>query len=258
VRRRTRLAILGFFLTPGCLVPSHESFETPLDTVRTFQSRLARDDEFGEYQCMARSAKEELGLTQQQWSAARGQLLAGIGCIGRFVLGRNSLEDNVVGGGPEGGRLRLDCELAGTGVSLLIEPEATLLLPDPGVDGGVAACPLAAREFGVEAGVMRIEPEIRSALADQLERDGVTWAELTTRWKLAWVEARDVKAGKAPEAPEPAPTLTIRDAIGFRVLSRSLGAARVRLDLRWPPRSDGATGHDSGARRVRWETPSGR
>src|SRR5262245_57530458 len=115
VRDRTVLALLSAFLTflaPGCLVAPHDSFATPQDTVMTFQSAYARGDEFKEYDCFAHELNAENGvqITQQAWSTLRGQVFAPLGTIGRFVLRRNSLEDNLVGGTRDGGQARLAYE----------------------------------------------------------------------------------------------------------------------------------------------------
>lgn len=75
--RAARLGPLLLLLlaAAGCRCPApRESFETPLDTLATWQARLCRDDPQGEYACLARSFQLGLGGFETYY-AARTALL---------------------------------------------------------------------------------------------------------------------------------------------------------------------------------------
>ncbi|MBM4013888.1 MAG: hypothetical protein FJ293_02855, partial [Planctomycetes bacterium] len=98
MRERTSTVMLSAFLTAGCVVAHPTDYSTPDAAVATFQSAFARDDEFAEYDCLARELKLA-GATQQAWSLERARLFEPFGALGRFVLRRNDLGDNVVARG---------------------------------------------------------------------------------------------------------------------------------------------------------------
>ena len=228
MRPRTLVALLSVFLTPGCLLDYDRSFATPEATVATFQTAFAHDDEFTEYDCFARAAKDA-GLTQQAWSTARSQLFEPLGAPGRFVLRRNDLVDNLVArdvtayppllesvvaavnGGDrdvEAGAMALEYELFGHGLRLHLVPETTLLLPDP-ADGQQGKPPRAFRldaqnaklvalpEHGRRALVVTVA--LPAAIAQRCAAEGVAWVRIERHWKLIAPEV--IEASDRPPLP---------------------------------------------------------
>jgi hypothetical protein len=254
VRRRTLLALPSAFLAiaalPGCIVPSRRAFETPQDAVLSFQSAFARDDEFGEYDCFARGMKQREGLTQQAWSVARGAIFEPLGSIGRFVLRRNSLEDNLLGGTREEGRARLAYALLGRGLEVDLVAETVLRLPDLR-DGSVASFPIDGLGDGEAGGgaatwVARIDAP--AELASLYLAQGAAWAERLRHWKVDGVRAtREEPEGVAalPPPAESRDALVRVEAIRPTRVGRSLGVVRLQFEL---PLEGGR------ADRVRWET----
>jgi hypothetical protein len=226
VRHRTAVALaLSVFLTPGCLVARHEGFESPESTVATFQSAFARDDEFAEYDCFAHEVKAA-GLTQQQWSTARGIAFEPLGAMGRFVLRRNDLSDNLVAravaqprallddlrrrGSAEPARdITLDYELFGHGVRVGAVAETTLVLPDRA--GGPARAFVLHRgnativgASGTTPATLVVELPLPQAVATALAAEGVASLRIERRWKLLPPEVIE-DADRPPLAPrEPA------------------------------------------------------
>jgi len=245
VRPRTLLALLSAFLTngvlSGCLVAPHDSFDTPQDTVLTFQSAFARGDEFKEYDCFAREMKEQQGLTQQVWSTARTTVFEPLGAMGRCVLKRNSLEDNLVGGALERERADLVYALLGHGMEVSLVPEAVLLLPNP-VDRREDAWTLGKDRAYVDDHGLRafVAPtfvavvDVPKAVAAEYLARGLPWAELRNQWKILTVEAQaDSKEAPAPLPPMPPSRLRTIDTGSIRVtrLRDSLGSVRLKLEF---------------------------
>jgi len=233
-------AFLATGALSGCLVPPHHGFETPEDAVLTFQSAFARDDEFREYDCLARSASGAR-VTQQAWSTARGQIFAPLGAVGRFVLRRNSLADNLVGGTRDAERARLVYELADHALEVELLPEAAFVLPDPRT-GGDAAFTLSAETAFVrrdEAGTATFAVLVGAPaeLARRYEEGCAPWAELVNQWKIAGVAALPSSSagpGEPRRLPPPLPprTTTIRvDAIRPTRTGASLGTVTLCFEL---------------------------
>jgi hypothetical protein len=226
VRHRTAVALaLSVFLTPGCLVARHEGFESPESTVATFQSAFARDDEFAEYDSFAYEVKAA-GLTQQQWSTARGIAFEPLGATGRFVLRRNDLADNLVAcaaakprallddlrrrrGGEPLKDVTLDYELFGHGVRVSAVAETTLILPDRA--GGPARAYVLHRGNATIAGATETAPAtlivelpLPAAVATALAAEGVASLRIERRWKLLPPEVIE-DADREPLAPRELP-----------------------------------------------------
>ena len=255
VRPRTSIALPSAFLTAmtlsGCLVPHHDSFATPEDTVLTFQSAFARDDEFKEYDCFAVAMKRQHGLDQQKWSLARGEILKPLGSVGEFVLRRNSLEDNLVGGtrGPK--TTKLAYSIFGTELEVELEPEAVLVLPgtEPGTERAWTVDERAA--FVDDTSRLVIIIEVSRELASSWTTDGVPWAELRHHWKVLSIAAIEEEAKPSeplpPVAPERVQTLKVGRIVPMR-LRESLGVVRLRFELPlhdgsgciviWPPQME--------------------
>jgi len=240
VRPRTLLALLTAPLATGCLVPRHDGFTTPQEAVLTFQSAYARDDEFREYDCLSRTMKEEQGLTQQIWSTARDRVFEPLGPLGRFVLRRNSLADNLVGGVRAENGVRLAYSVAGRRFDVRVEPEATFVLPDPAA-GNAVGWPLTKETAFVDGVRFVVVIEVAQGSAAAMEAEGVPWALLENRWKIAGVSAEEERAATGTLEPLPAPnTRTIRvAAIRPERLGAALGVARLRFVL---PLDDGRGG----------------
>ena len=63
-------------LAAGCACPSPPTrYDTPVDTLRTWQARLCADDPQGEYACLAASMKRRLQQGFENYYAAREALL---------------------------------------------------------------------------------------------------------------------------------------------------------------------------------------
>jgi len=251
VRPRTLLALASAFLTSslsGCLVAPHDSFATPQDTVLTFQSAFARDDQFKEYDCFAREMKEEHGLTQQVWSAGRSTAFEPLGWLGRFVLRRNSLDDNLVGGTLERDHAKLVYSLFGHGMEVELVAEAVLVLPDP-IEAHDDVWTLGReRAFVDDHGSLAAAPptfvaivDLPRAVAEAYLAKGIPWAELRSQWKLRSVAGLAEKQEAPPLelAPTPPPPHELEiPAIRVTKAGGSLGTIRLRLVLPLP--SDGA------------------
>lgn len=257
VRPRTSFALPSAFLTAmtlsGCLVPHHDSFATPEDTVLTFQSAFARDDEFKEYDCFAVAMKRQHGLDQQKWSLARGEILKPLGSLGEFVLRRNSLEDNLVGGTRGAKTTKLAYSMFGTELEVELEPEAVLVFPgtEPGTERAWTVDERAA--FVDDGSDLVVVIETSRELASTWTTEGVPWVELRHHWKVLSI------AALAEDAPAPSPlpsvepervqTLKVGRIVPMR-LRESLGVVRLRFELPlvdhsgpgclliWPPRPE--------------------
>jgi hypothetical protein len=124
--RRARSAAAGAWwlaiplLLSGCLVAEHRSFETPLDTVRTFQSAFARGEETDEYQCLSSALRARVG-GMQGFGLFREKLA--LGSVETFVLARNDLQDNLAGRLESAAGTELWFELFGQDVGIALVPE---------------------------------------------------------------------------------------------------------------------------------------
>jgi hypothetical protein len=249
VHRRTALALLSVSWTTaplaGCLVPPHDDFGTPQDAVLTFQSAFARDDEFKEYDCLAREMKSSFDppLTQQMWSTARTRIFEPLGAIGRCVLRRNSLEDNLLGGAVAPARARLVYSLFGNELEVELAAEPVFTLPDPR-SGGETAFPISrdsasgsgfvVRGDEIGASTLVVVIEAPAELARRLLQDGVAWAALGERWKIAGVRTLDEPPAELSPLPPPdaVETKELRVPTLRPVrLGGSLGVVRLRFEL---------------------------
>jgi len=78
----------------ACKVEDHDSFDTPTDTLRTFQAKLARDEPKDEYTCLSERFKDQInGLFG--YMTVRDQVLDQQ-TLERFLISRNDLRDNIV------------------------------------------------------------------------------------------------------------------------------------------------------------------
>ena len=278
MRHRTAVALaLSAFLTPGCLVSRHEGFESPESTVATFQSAFARDDEFAEYDCFAHEVKAA-GLTQQQWSTARGIAFDPLGPFGRFVLRRNDLADNLVArdaaeprallddvrrrrGGEPSLDMTLDYELCGHGVRVGAVAETTLILPDRA--GGPARAFVLHRgnatvvgAAGAEPAALVVELPLPQAVATELAAEGAASLRIERRWKLLPPEVIE-DADREPLAPrEPAAPrrhferLADRAALVPKLGAPSVGVVPARFTL---PIRDGRAALAPEIDEIAWE-----
>jgi hypothetical protein len=256
VRQRTRLALPFVFLTSGCLVAAPKSFQTPQETVLTFQWAFAHDDELLEYDCFARELKVEQGLDQQKWSLARGLVFDSFGAVGRFVLRRNSLEDNLVTASADGRVARLDYRMFGHELTVALVPELVMVLLGEGE-----------RELG------RMAPHLESATTASLLFRGELWSEshdldhdvvaleLRREWKIREILP---PADTRPPLPLPAPSRpgelrVVRGDAPPRIetLGGGLGVQRVRVKLATTAELSGAATESALAWRLaaplRWE-----
>ncbi|MSR46051.1 MAG: hypothetical protein EXS13_03125 [Planctomycetes bacterium] len=263
MRLRTRLALLSAFLTSACVVCHPTDYSTPEATVATFQSAFAHDDEFAEYDCFARNVKAQ-GLTQQAWSLERARLFAPFGAVGRFVLRRNDLGDNVVGrlaparppllaglpiesaGVVPGETARtpptLDYVLHGHGLRLAFELEPTLLLFAAEGDDARAFpldrtnCVVAIAPLG-RAGRLVVDLGLPAAVAAKLAVRGAARIALVRRFKLALPTAIDAtNAPTLKTEPAPAPLRRTLDATDLApsLGATELGVTRARFSLPLP------------------------
>jgi len=278
VRHRTAVALaLSVFLTPGCLVARHEGFESPESTVATFQSAFARDDEFAEYACFATEVKAA-GLTQQQWSTARGVAFEPLGALGRFVLRRNDLADNLVAraaaprrallddvrrrrGDEPAKDVTLDYEVFGHGVRVGAVAETTLILPDRA--GGPARAFVLHRGNATVVGAtdgapasLVVELPLPSAVATALAAEGVPSLRIERRWKLLPPEVIE-DADREPLAPQEAAAprrhferLADRGALVPKLGTPSFGVVPARFTL---PIRDGRAALAPEIDEITWE-----
>ncbi|MBL8841431.1 MAG: hypothetical protein JNL90_07875 [Planctomycetes bacterium] len=258
MRCRTFLALPSVLLTTGCLVARSEGFATPQQTVATFQSAYARDEEFLEYDCFASELKEQ-GLTQQAWSTARGPLFAPLGALGRSALRRNELADNLVarsgdlppsvlallprrgvGGAlpPPEAELSLDYEIHSHGLRVRVVAEPTLLVPSPD-RGPSRAFVLGPRNAWVErhgddAATLHVTLGMPAEVAARIARDGVPWLLLERRYKLALpelTEPRELPNLPPERASAPARRRERPARLEPRLGESSLGVTEVRFAL---------------------------
>jgi hypothetical protein len=112
----------------ACRVEDHESFETPTDTLLTFQAKLARDDPKLEYTCLSERFKLRcnglLGYLTVRDRVLDQQTLE------RFLLVRNDLRDNIVSQqfSPDDRSARMKVEVWGTAIDFLFRKEVLLRL----------------------------------------------------------------------------------------------------------------------------------
>jgi hypothetical protein len=264
VRERTSTFVLSAFLTAGCVVARPTDFGTPEAAVATFQSAFARDDEFAEYDCLAQSLKRA-GATQQAWSLERGRLFEPFGALGRFVLRRNDLADNVIArdirrASPlfsglsvgSSGRVEdrappsiptIDYRIFGRGLRVGFAVEPTLLLecggatPARAFPFGPANARIAVSPIGGE-GRLEVELPLPAALASELSRSGASALVVCRRYKL--VLPVEIEPGDAPWSPPSAAVPPTRRRVSapalIPVLGRTeLGVTRARFALPLPP-----------------------
>ncbi len=259
MRRRTPFVLSFVLLTTGCIVPRSEGFATPQQTVATFQSAYARDDEFLEYDCFAAELKAQ-GLTQQAWSTARGPLFAPLGLAGRSLLRRNELADNlvaVVGSPPTcvlaslprratngsfvprpEADLALDYEICGHGLRVKLLAEATLIVPAP--DGAAPRAYVLGRSNsllvlgGGDGAVLHVDVGVPADVATKLVADGAAWLRLERRFKLALPEVIDV-GDRPPLRGPPSPPRAHRHATYAKLRPKpgptAFGVTRIEFTL---------------------------
>ena len=75
-RHRTLAALLALLLFPACgCPPLKESYDSPTDTLLTWQAQLCRDNVEAEYRCMSRDFKRSMG-GHANYHAGRQLMLA--------------------------------------------------------------------------------------------------------------------------------------------------------------------------------------
>jgi len=234
------LLALALLASSGCIVPKHESMATAPDAVLTFQSKLARDDVEGELACFSQRFREQSGgLSLQGYATLRDRFLAPLGGFGRFVLRRNSLDDNLVAvEGGDGLHLRLVYSLFGHAFEVAAAAEARFTFPDP--DGVATGAPLARGAASLEprgAAPRRLAVEwnMPAEAARRLVATGLAWAEVGNEWRLEGLTPLEEtpKDGEPPavHAATGAVRVVSRAPLPVREIGSSFGSVRLRVEL---------------------------
>jgi len=235
---RRALALFGALATTGCLVPPHDDFTSPQDAVLTFQSRFARDDVAGEVGCFSQEFRAQNGVSLPVYATVRDRLLEPLGVLGRFVLRRNSLEDNLAGGDVGVHGVQLVYSLAGHAFEVTAVPETVFRFPDP--TGGEPFTPALAadrcrieRDQDAAADRIVVVVQVPEAAARAMLEHGLPWAELENQWRLEMLRPLGELPAVAP-LPErshggtralPVPALRVV------LLFTAFGAAQMRVEL---------------------------
>jgi hypothetical protein len=182
--------------------------DTAPDAVLTFQSRFARDDVAGELACFSQRFRDQSGgLSLQGYATLRDRFLAPLGWLGRFVLRRDSLEDNLVGvDGDDALRVRLVYSLFGHVFEVDAVPEARFSFPDPA--GERVDAPLAIKSVRLEPRgasppqLLVLEWNMPAEAAHRLVEMGLAWAEVGNEWKPGGPDAasRSCRRSRCPPA----------------------------------------------------------
>jgi hypothetical protein len=266
------LLAITLLLASGCLVPKNTGMDTAPDAVLTFQSKFARDDVAGELACFSQRFRDQSGgLSLQGYATLRDRFLAPLGWLGRFVLRRDSLEDNLVGiDGADGLRVRLVYSLFGRVFEVEAVPEARFWFPDPA--GERADAPLASSSVWLEPRgasppqSLVLEWNMPAEAAHRLVETGLAWAEVGNEWKLEGLTPLDElpKVDPPPAAPAAGPPRVIRVAkLPVRAAGSTFGSVRLHVELELGDAGacvrtmrDGSllVANGAGAPRLRWET----
>lgn len=227
-------------VSTACVVPVHDDFRTPQDAVLTFQSRFARDDVAGERDCFSQRFIEQNGASLQVYATVRDRFLAPLGTLGRFILRRNSLVDNLEGGEVSELHARLVYSLFGHAFEIVASREAAFRFPDP-VSGAMTTAPLRsdwARLFtGATPAESRlyVKVQVPAETAQALVAHGLPWAELVNGWKLEIVAPLEGTGAVKPIPEVPAGEMRpiAVDALRVHELKDEslFGAVRLRVEL---------------------------
>jgi hypothetical protein len=234
------LALCLVLFTTACLVPKRDDFSTPESAVLTFQSKFARDDVAAELDCFSERFREQSGASLQVYVTVRDRFLDPLGWFGRFVLCRDSLEDNLEGGEVNELHARLVYSLAGHAFEITATREAAFRFPDP-ASGATLNAPLtgetaslASDRGGAGGGAtLFVKINVSSEAAALLLEHGLPSAELVNGWKLEQVAPVEGKPSVKPLPPSVAGTTReVRvEALRVTEVRRLLGAVQLRVEL---------------------------
>ncbi len=188
--RPTIAALIGSaFLLVGCSCPPLEpQFETPRDTLTTWQAAFCHDDGELEYETLSRSYRNEMG-GYEIYNAARTYLQTDKPLFA-WLLKHSDLEAAVVDErfSPDGTRARLTLERAGQSITIEFEREALVVveLDDGTVQQRMVPIPL--HELLLSDGrAWAIAPQESPRLSEEDlgQVRSVTW---TSPWRIAFID----------------------------------------------------------------------
>ena len=176
-----RALLLGLLAlsTTACKVSHETGYDSPMDTVLTFQSAFADHNPDLEYLCLAASLKQSTS-GREGYILMRDRFFEPLGSIGRWVLRRNSLEDNLVGARDEAGGVMLGFEIVDRGFGLSLTREDVLVIHLR--DGGE---PLTGVPSILARGDQwRVNTEVSSGGLARMKKTGIEFLTLRGRWKI--------------------------------------------------------------------------
>lgn len=171
---------LWLLFTTGCLVAEHRSYETPLDTAQSFQSAFARDDEVGEYHCLSLQRQEAVSL--QGYGTLHDQLFEPLGPLGRSILKRNSLRDNVCAQRSQQQRKTLWFCVFGQTLEVAFRREPLLRL-HAGAAAETVEAPITTPPRPSRAGIL-VSLSLPMRFVERLHAEGLSQVEWFHHWKI--------------------------------------------------------------------------
>lgn len=216
---KTLLSALLLALT-GCLVPEHQSLDTPLETVLSFQSAYARGEDIAEYRCLSTGLAQRIGGVRG-FSLFHEQLSPGF--LARFVLRHNSLEDNLAAEEAAGDARQLWFEVLGQTLGIELIPEWLVVFETAAED------PVGASTFGdwrlrLQEGKPHLEIPLQLSRleARKLQAATLRGVALQRQWKIHGLmqppipeTARPPSGAREEDVPEAAPTPVERWILEF-------------------------------------------
>ena len=245
LRHSTRSLVIGAGLAVlgACRVSHEPSHLTPLDTVLTYQSAFAHDDGEAEYRCLSRRLKRAGGL--EGYSLMRERFFEPLGAVGRCVLRRNSLEDNLSGLaiGPSGSVLAFGIAWHDFVVSLTREEVLRVIFDDGHEATGVP-------RIQTRGGLWFVHTDLPAAAIGRLEQQATSCLILEAPWRID-----DLRQGipgeldfSDPEQAADAPAQKVPLAeLRWEAGAADLGSVEVRFVLPAPA--------EAGRRPVVWSLP---
>jgi hypothetical protein len=195
------MLLFGALALGACKVDDHDSFDTPTDTLLTFQAKLARDDPQSEYTCLSERFKDRCqGLLG--YLTARDKVLDEK-TLERFLISRNDLRDNIVSEkySPDQRQAKLDVDVWGTPLAFYFRKEVLLRLKFADGTGQDTFLDLPAADVYRLSG-KRMSFDLEGLELEKIDPRALRATEVRELWKIDGFERREKTEERAsqPEA----------------------------------------------------------